>query len=301
MLIAQPGRNLTEYTSGLIDTAFSRLPNKQAISSDRRPFCGTIQDHIRLINACRETMQILAADRRIQAAAAPTLIHPDYHKRNIYVSPDDPTTVTGLIDWQLTCIEPAFIYAHNTFDFASLPDENPADDEGKAKKPQSDDELRLQKDISICHQTYDVVMKLKIPKMRPAKRLDPIFFRLFHYCFTTWRDGASAIRQELLDLRSLWAEMGLPGGCPYAPSEEELHEHARHYEDFETMQKLKMWLKVSLQTTSDGWVANEMWDAAKEANRAAYKEWMVTARESEAAGEGMTVGKAERLWPFDAR
>jgi hypothetical protein len=67
------------------------------------------------------------------------------------------------------------------------------------------------------------------------------------------------------------------------------------------MQKLKQWLKVSMDTTSDGWVPNELWDAAKEANRAAYDQWMQTAREAEARGENMTVEKTDALRPFDAR
>ncbi|EDN03226.1 predicted protein [Histoplasma mississippiense (nom. inval.)] len=35
---------------------------------------------------------------------------PDLHKRNIFVSEDDPSIVTGIIDWQSTSIEPAFCY-----------------------------------------------------------------------------------------------------------------------------------------------------------------------------------------------
>lgn len=295
------GRNLAEYASGLVDTAFSRIPEQQSTSGDRLPFRGTIQEHIRLLHACRETMQILVADRRVQAAGTPTLIHADYNKRNIYVSPEDPTLITGLIDWQLTCVEPAFIYAHATPDFAALPDENPAEDEHTTQMSQSDDAKRLLKDISICHQTYDAVMKGMIPKIRPARLLDSVFFRLFLYCFTTWRDGVPAVRQELLDLKALWTEMELPGSCPYSPTEEELRDHSRQYEDFETTQKLKTWLKTSLQTTSDGWFPNEAWEAAKEAHSAAFAEWMETAREAEARGDDMTVEKAERLWPFDHR
>ncbi|KAK2865461.1 hypothetical protein FQN49_003544 [Arthroderma sp. PD_2] len=293
-----PWRNLTEYTSGLIDTGFSRLPKNQP-SDDRLPFRGTIQDHVDLLNACRKSMHILAGDERVQDAAAPTLVHPDYHKRNIYVSTDDPTKVTGMIDWQLASIEPAFIYVHDTPDFASIAEQNPAEAD-EAEEPLSKEDQRLQKDISICHQTYDVIMKGKIPKMRTATRLDPTFFRLFHYCFTTWRDGAPAIRQELLDLHSLWSEMELPGDCPYVPDEEELRKHAKQHEDFETRQKLKVWLTMSLKSGSDGWVPNEIWDAAQEANRAAYVEWMETAKALGEA-EGMTPEKADRLWPFDAR
>lgn len=57
---------------------------------------------------------------------------------------------------------------------------------------------------------------------------------------------------------------------------------------------------MQLNSGSDGWVPNEIWDAAQEANRAAYAEWMESAKELGEA-EGMTPEKADRLWPFDAR
>ncbi|PGH14834.1 hypothetical protein AJ80_05760 [Polytolypa hystricis UAMH7299] len=121
-----PWRNLTDYASGLIDTAFSRLLNKEPIASD--------------------LLESLAKDSRIQAAATPALIHPDYHKRNIYVSRDDPTVITSIVDWQLACVEPAFIYVNNPPNFASLPDENPAEGkEGSNPPPQSDHEKKATK------------------------------------------------------------------------------------------------------------------------------------------------------------
>lgn len=51
--------------------------------------------------------------------AAPTLYHADLHKRNVFVSDDDPTIITGLIDWQSSSIEPAFEYADEVPDFAA--------------------------------------------------------------------------------------------------------------------------------------------------------------------------------------
>lgn len=91
------------------------------------------------------------------------------------------------------------------------------------------------------------------------------------------------------------------GSCPYTPTEAELEAHTRDYEDFEAIQTLKSWLRDTLNTNSDGWVPNEAWDPARVAHRAAYDEWIETARESEARGEDMTVAKAEKMWPFDAR
>lgn len=173
------------------------------------------------------------------------------------------------------------------------------EDQQKASDPKKQE--RERKDVLICHQTYDVCMKGLIPKMRPAKLLDPILFQLFHYCHTTWRDSAAPVRQELIDLSAHWTELGLQGPCPFSPTEAELKEHAQHYEDFETIQKLKLFLKSSLHTNSDGWVLNDAWDAAKDARRAANDEWIQTARESESRGEGLSIAKADKMWPFDAR
>ncbi|OQD81485.1 hypothetical protein PENANT_c027G06816 [Penicillium antarcticum] len=150
-------------------------------------------------------------------------------KRSIYVSAEEPTVITGLIDWQSTSIEPAFIYANETPDFAALPrvpEEDPLENEQNETEVSGQKEREL-KDASVCYQTYDVVMTALVHKLRPARLLDPTLFRLFHYCHTTWRDSAVAVRQELIELSARWAELGLEGLCPYSPTEAELKQHAR--------------------------------------------------------------------------
>lgn len=290
-----PWSDLASYCRGLIDTGDSRLPKEKIDSRAFLPYQGSVQEHIRLLKINQEMLQSLIQDKRIQDAGTPTLLHADFQKRNIYVSPQDPTLITGLIDWQSSSIEPAFLYANETPDFATppvIPEEN------TTESKHSEREL---KDASICHQTYNVVMTALTPKIRPARLLDPTLFRLFHYCHTTWRDSATAVRQELLELSARWAELGLEGECPFSPTEAELKGHAREYEVFEAVQALKAWLRDSLDTNSDGWVPTEAWDAAKVAHRAAYDEWIQTGREAESRGEDMTVAKADKMWPFDAR
>ncbi|GIJ86705.1 hypothetical protein Asppvi_005598 [Aspergillus pseudoviridinutans] len=235
----------------------------------------------------------LIKDKRMQDAATPALLHPDFHKRNIYVSAQDPTVMTGVLDWQSASIEPAFIYANETPDFAALPEETEGNifEDGQDEQKVPGQKEREWKDALICYQTYDVCMKGLAPKLRLARLLDPILFRIFQYFHTTWRDSATALRQELIELSARWTELGLQGSCPFSPTEEELKKHARDYEDFETVQKLKLWLRNSLHTNSDGWVPNDVWNAAKDAHRAVYDEWIQTARESESSGEGLTVAK----------
>ncbi|RAL10368.1 uncharacterized protein BO97DRAFT_456550 [Aspergillus homomorphus CBS 101889] len=176
-------------------------------------------------------------------------------------------------------IYPAFVYANETPDFAASPEP-----EENTFESQKND-----------HKNPD----RKEQAWKDAL-LGPTLFRLFHCCYTTWRDSAPAVHQELVELSARGTELGLQGLCPYSPTEEELKEHARDYEDVSAVQNLKLWLRKSLNTSSDGWVPSDVWDAARDAHRAVYDEWIQTARESEVRGESLTVDKAERLWPFDA-
>ncbi|KAE8404616.1 hypothetical protein BDV37DRAFT_271277 [Aspergillus pseudonomiae] len=296
------GPYLTSYALGLVETGFSRLPKTDPVNHELLPHQGSVQHHISLLKTSLEVMQKFAKDTSIQDAATPALLHPDFHKRNVYVSAEDPTIIPGVLDWQSTSIEPAFIYANETPDFAALAEEPEGNtlENGVDKHRASGHNEQEWKDASICYQSYDVCMKGLAPKLRPARLLDPTLFRVLQYCHTTWRDSAMAIRQELIELSARWTELGLQGSCPFSPTEEELREHARDYEDFETIQKLKLWLRNSLNTNSDGWVLNELWDAARDAHRAAYDEWIQTARESESRGDSLTVAKEDKLWPFDA-
>ncbi|KAI9838643.1 MAG: hypothetical protein M1819_004957 [Sarea resinae] len=275
-------------------------PNRgpcKPINAERHPiYCESVEEHIRLLKASQEVLERLIQEPRIRDAATPALVHADLNKRNIYVSPDDPTKITGLIDWQSASIEPAFIYSNEFPDFAALPPvtQGNGDTEGTLQDP---DQARLEKDRRICNQGYETCMKGRAPKLKPAFILDQSLFRPFHYCYTSWREGIPAIRQELMELAACWNEAGLDGSCPYSPTEAELKEHARQWEDFDAVQKLKLWLMNSLGTNSDGWIPIELWDDAQEAHRAAYKTWLEAAH----TDETMTEDRAERLRPFDAR
>jgi hypothetical protein len=177
-----------------------------------------------------------------------------------------------VLDWQPASIEPAFIYANEIPDFAALPEESeePTFENGQNEHKDPAREEREFKYPLICHQTYDVIMTDLAPKLRPARLLDPTLFRLFQYCHGTRSDSAAALCQDLIELSGRWTELGLQGSCPFSPTDEELKKHAQDYEDFETVQKLKQWLRISLRTNSDGWVPNDVWNAAKDAHRAAY-------------------------------
>jgi hypothetical protein len=268
---------------------------------DGTPSSKIIQDHLHLLEASEQVIKEVVKSPLIQNVAAPMLLHPDFHKRNIFVSDEDPTRITAVIDWQSTGIEPVFSFANETPDlvadpaidmllFEDAPDTSP-------RQTQSSQDEKLETEISICEQTFEAALKGWVPKLHDVRALDGTLLKPIRFCHTTWRDGAATLRQELIELSQRWNELSLPGSCPYQPSSEELTRHTKEWDDFETFQCLKLFLACSLNSSTDGWVPPEAWEAAKDANQALFEEWMKTVAESE--DPDLSEERGRKLWPFD--
>jgi len=249
-----------------------------------------------LLETSRSILEKFIELPAVQEASIPTLWHPDFHMRNIYVSEDDPTVITGVIDWQSTSIEPALMYRLETPDFAQLP---PYDEDldGRHEGELSEEERKSKADTSLCNQAFGVSLNL-IPNLNKARALDENLVRLFLYCHTSWRMSAAALRAELIAISKEWNNLGLSGVCPYQPGEDELALHEKRYEDFQTVQRLKSYLARVFYGSADGWVPNGEWEAAKESHRVQFQRWMQTATKGD---EGYTEEKAAKMWPWDER
>ncbi|RMD41183.1 hypothetical protein DV735_g3962, partial [Chaetothyriales sp. CBS 134920] len=314
-----PWTDLQSYCNGLIDAGFSRIPNGDSPPENRPPYHGSVQEHLRLLDISKEVIEELAKSSMIQKVASPTLLHPDIHKRNIFVAEEDPSSVTAIIDWQSTCIEPAFVYANQTPDFVEDPAEDipileklmseaeassgaepsqeiPAvSEEASAETPEEKAaRIKHEEDVVRCVKTFEVVLIGYIRKLHDARAMDQTLLRPIRYCDASWRDSAAALRQELIDLSQQWTELGLSGRCPYQPTSEELAEHAKQYEDFETAQQLKLFLRRALEAESDGWVPADKWAAAREENERLFSQWVESIEETRGRDDWRT-----QLWPFN--
>ncbi|KAF2132816.1 hypothetical protein P153DRAFT_284030 [Dothidotthia symphoricarpi CBS 119687] len=307
-----PWSDLQSYCSGLIDAGFSRIPKVDPQA--RLSYHGSVKEHLRLLDVTNRVIQELTRSSIIEKVADPTLLHPDIHKRNIYVSEEDPSCITAIIDWQSTSIEPAFVYANDTPDLVEDPtadipilgnlmslEGGPSDAEpskaSKATTAETPEEeaarKRHEKDVLTCRKTFEVVLLGYMRKLHDARAMDPTLLRSIRYCDVSWRISATALRQELIDLSQHWTALGLPGLCPYQPTSEELAEHAKQYEDFETVQQLKLFLKRALDVESDGWVPANKWVATKVENTKLFGQWVESIKES-----GGSEDRARALWPF---
>ncbi|KAL3420321.1 hypothetical protein PVAG01_08820 [Phlyctema vagabunda] len=308
-----PWLDLDQYCAALLDAGFSRIPNVAVAPKDELPYRGSIQEHLRLLAINEKVVPELIKSPLIQDLATPTLLHVDLNKRNIFVSENDPTVIMSVLDWQSTSIQPAFVYAKETSDLipirpppisiladaaeTSTEDLNEDLDEPPETPEEKKERERLEKDIWISRQTFEIGMKAWVPHIYAARVADDTLLRSLRYCSTSWRDSATAVRQELIELSQRWAELGLSGTCPYQPSPQELTEHAELYEQFQVMQRLKEFLIENFDSDSDGWIPPEAWEFSKEMHRSTFQTWMDGAREG--VDPKLTVEIAEKLWPYD--
>ncbi|OAL34360.1 hypothetical protein AYO20_06413 [Fonsecaea nubica] len=231
----------------------------------------------------------MSEDSRILNAAVPTLLHPDLHKRNIFVSKDDPTVVTGIIDWQSASVEPAFWYADHIPDFAM----STSDPSG-----QSDSNSEL------CAKVFDACVQFLVPKWAGPRLLDESLFRPFRYCYRTWKDGAVAFLHELIETSQHWASLGLPGSCPFTkPTPEEFMIH-QQYKRFVAAQELKRDLSSLLDIASDGWVPSGAWETTLLAQKEMFAnmlEAVLTNADPDDDEPIRDESDLREIWPFDPR
>ncbi|PLB53413.1 hypothetical protein P170DRAFT_376246 [Aspergillus steynii IBT 23096] len=270
-----PWVDFNAFCDGLVDAGLSRLPSPDLPVRKRPSFYGSVQDHIELLSHARRVLHAMAADPRIKQCVAPTLFHPDLHKRNIFVSREDPTVITGIIDWQAASIEPAFWYADEVPDFATTRDEH------------------------LCHQAFDAITQLQLPKIGQPRSMNANLFRPFRYTHNTWANGAVALRHDLIQTAQYWNAMGFVGTCPYAtPTAEELATHQEEYEYFKTVFQLERMLMEGLNVPSDGWVPPEAWELTQQVHRELFDEF-VRAVLDDPDDHINSEEEARIVWPYD--
>lgn len=243
---------------------------------------GVVAEHSRLLKFSRDVASKLIEDPRVQKAATPILLHQDLHKRNVYVSDEDPTIVTDIIDWQSSSINPAFMHVDEVPDFAA---HNSLPDDGSLSKSSP-----VGENARLCNQAFIAGVRLLVPKLCASWELDADIVRFFEYCHRTYRDGAAIIRQVLIDLANRWEQLALARSCPYpTPNSEELLAHHEEYKALGNAQELKKFVTSRLNTASDGWVPADAWKETTEDHKKLYEEFL----------HGMSEEELKEIWPFD--
>ena len=283
------GLSLDAYCSGLIDAGLARIPRVEPNLADQPRYHGSIQAHRSLLERARIVLSVMSGDPRIQNTAGPTLFHPDLHKRNVFVSDEDPAIVTSILDWQSSSVEPAFWYADEEPDFASAATQSLSHDPDGTS--------------SLCAQAFSVCTQFLTPKLAGPRLQNEALYRPFRYSHRTWKDGAVALRHELIETSRSWQELAFTGPCPFLlPPVEDLARHQVEHRCFEAAQNLKRDLASLLNIHTDGWVPPENWDATQKAHRAIFHDMLQAILANKRPDPEEPVRNENTLraiWPFD--
>jgi hypothetical protein len=236
--------------------------------------------------------------KAVQIASKPVFFHPDFHTRNLFVDPSDPTQITGVIDWQATAIDPAFVHVEEIPDFGQ---ELLLDRTLDAVLDAETD--AAQADAQRCAGTWAVMAHL-CPKLgEAASMLDPLLCRHMAAPGSGWLDDVVSLRSLLTDLSRRWGDLGLPDHRLYQPSQADKKNLDVKLDELESTQRLRMYLARLLRCETDGWVTAERWKEVLPIYREEYEQFKVAciASREEGESEADAVEKAERLWPFDLR
>jgi Phosphotransferase enzyme family len=294
-LLIIAGRDLESYVHGLIDNGYSLLPDSEPPILNK--WQGSIEEHLYLLKEALAVVRALSMTPKIKASSAPKLLHPDYAKRNIFIS--DTGIITGIIDWQFAAVEPTFAYADTNPDFL-FPHENIEAIAAMELGPGADAfsvqqrSAKVKNRFDILQKLFSVGLQASMRDLHEARALDPMLLRPFKYCGTSWRDSAVALQEELMSVSRGWTALGLVGSCPYQLTAKELEQHKDRFEDLEAAMELKMAVVQATGSDLDGWLSIKRFDAAVQTCHELY----VKLVEGE---NGNSRRLAESMWPFDVR
>ena len=255
-----------------------------------------LTQHTELLNIAHKTIQTLIDQDSIRRAGAPLLSHPDLHTRNIFVRPEDPTVITGIIDWQSAAVEPAYVFAAETPDFAAELPEQEASEQASVDEDSTESQAfaNLKADVDFCVRTWSIVPSI-CPKFREASQLDGSVLQLLAAPSNGRLDDADSLRCMLSNVEQKWTELGLPGESFYQATQEEAAALETRLDRRRATQRLQEFLARRLGCDDDGWVESSRWDEVLPRYREIYRSFVESVAESD-PGED-----ADDLWPFDQR
>ncbi|KAI4608912.1 hypothetical protein J4E83_008951 [Alternaria metachromatica] len=314
-----PWPSLSTFTSALTDVGLSRLPPAIIASTLRLPsYHGTISEHKVLLEYCRAITKQMIQTTLMQTVSTPILFHPDLHSRNIFVSDEDPTVLTAILDWQASAIQPAFWYADSTPDFAQkeVVEVAAEDDEQGGAGDRGQGQEREQKQpthtpaSTLRAEAFTHLIQSHLPRaMLIPRTMDEAYLRPFTYGHRSWLHGATPFREELIQTSRRWGELGFStvGPCAYPmPSREEYAAHWEKYKEFEARHTFKLEVQKVLGVESGGWVWADMYDVTNKAQKEWFEEAMKGAVGERGErvwvsedGERLTEAEIRDTWPFD--
>lgn len=244
-------------------------------------------------------MSVLDAHPALAKSAKPVLCHTDLHMGNIYVSPDKPSQILSIIDWQSISVLPFFMQAR--WPIFLEPPENFPPGYQKPELPDNFNELdpedqqlaKYEQEQAMAAKAYEVSNFLENRAAHNAMKLPRFFRELFKRCGETSEVGILPLRACLIEIFQSWNDLGFPGKCPYSFNKEDIDEHDTQFQEYENWHKAYKLAKKCLDTDEDGWIPPGMDISEKRRQNQELLDMFIEHMATEKSAE-----EARRMWPF---
>lgn len=243
-----------------------------------------------------------------QSIRSPCLWHGDLHVDNIFVHPNNPTEVLGIIDWQSTEVAPLFNHARqpHLLDYDGPPTlglERPRLPENLA---QLNPEAQKQAKALYLKRSLSVLYKTLISKQNPRLYRALTFretpsYDLLLLARNLLVDGEATYLAQVVDLEKTWEELPgvrIGGGAPYpfrfsieekAEIEADVNGALRGMEAMSAVQR-----SLGGLFPERGMVRADQYEEARDALRQVKEQVIETYARSESDKQVW-----EEAWPFD--
>ncbi|EXJ68100.1 uncharacterized protein A1O5_08715 [Cladophialophora psammophila CBS 110553] len=297
-LASGPRLSLTEFGTALAKREIYRV-SRESESAHVVDHRGTAAEQILLLETTVELMKILGSHSDLLCHSKPTLCHPDLHLGDIFVSEDDPSKISAIIDWRFAQIAPMFLQLRwpgflappKDYTAGIVSPKFPDDYEDM-----DDDEMKLVeydfKQATIA-KAYEVRSHLDNKDAYDAMNMPRGYRELFIGCGETWAEGPAPLRKCLIEVLNFWHDLNLPGECPYAFSPEEIQKHAKQFEQYREQHRAREFALEYLDTDADGWIPPEVDFAKKQQQNRTLLALYVDRMSGQKSREEM-----RKLWPF---
>lgn len=253
------------------------------------------EDHLSLLHMAKKALPTIADSAKFFDKTQPILWHTDLHMGNIFVSENDPGTVTGIIDWQNTVVNPAFLQVRwpvfltppEDYEEGPIVPQLPADFE---ELDNEEKEMALyNKAKASWAKAYEVSSFLNNRKAWQGMQLTPELKEIFRRCGDTWDEGIIPFHEVMIEIFLHQEGLGLvPGTSPLYFTNEQIARHKQEFKTYQEWHEMRKFVKEMLDTDDEGWVSPELeLDELKSRNKRLFEYYVTKTEKSFDEVKGM--------------
>ncbi|KAM5448395.1 Phosphotransferase enzyme [Microsporum audouinii] len=287
----------------------------KAIQNPRRPIRpegivgpgGYKPDHALKLSVCHDFLKVAEYIMPAESCQVPVLWHNDLHLDNIFVAPERPTEIVGLIDWQNTHVTPLFDQVTHPAFLAykgptcgeglvapSLPENfEDLDEDGKAKAK----ELLIAQSLYKFYEAFSAEMNL--PAYHALRYQETMKGQAVGLAGVIMNDGEVPLQGLLMKIASLWDQLIIKKNvpCPLEYSSEAIEQQKElELKWAEGMARMSDVLEALGGAVRgwEGWVSHEDYEQLKQKLGLCREQFI----EYYAGGDKESADAWAKAWPF---